>query len=103
MPLSQFITPITANCARTKATGRSASSTCSRLSETAWGSGRTTATSIKVMQDADAIVMDAADLIAQHGIDADMARRVVLQGMLGDQPLPLKRAAAQSFGQVVPS
>jgi len=55
------------------------------------------------MQDADAIVMDAADLIAQHGIDADMARRVVLQGMLGDQPLPLKRAAAQSFGQVVPS
>ena len=58
---------------------------------------------LKVMQDADAIVMDAADLIAQHGIDADMARRVVLQGMLGDRPLPLKRAAAQSFGQVVPS
>ncbi len=49
---------------------------------------------LKVMQDADVIVMDAADLIAQHGIDADTARRVVLQGMLGDQPLPLKRAAA---------
>jgi heterodisulfide reductase subunit D len=58
---------------------------------------------LKVMQDADVIVMDAADLIAQHGIDADTARRVVLQGMLGDQPLPLKRAAAQSFEQVVPS
>jgi heterodisulfide reductase subunit D len=58
---------------------------------------------LKVMQDADVIVMDAADLIAQHGIDADTARRVVLQGMLGDQPLPLKRAAARSFEQVVPS
>ena len=55
------------------------------------------------MQDADAIVMDAADLIAHHGIDADTARRVVLQGMLGDQPLPLKSGAATSFDQVVPS
>ena len=52
---------------------------------------------LKVMQDADAIVKDAADLIAQHGLDADTARRVVLQGMLGDQPLPLKGASRQIF------
>jgi heterodisulfide reductase subunit D len=56
-----------------------------------------------VMQDADAIMVDAADLIAQHGLDADTARRVVLQGMLGDQPLPLKGQAATVAGQVAPS
>jgi heterodisulfide reductase subunit D len=48
---------------------------------------------LKVMQDADAIVKDAADLMTQHGLDADTARRVVLQGMLGDQPLPLQGKA----------
>ena len=58
---------------------------------------------LKVMQDADAIMADAADLIAQHGLDADTARRVVLQGMLGDQPLPLKGQAATVAGQVAPS
>jgi len=41
------------------------------------------------MQDADAIVADCHDLIAQHGLDAELARSVVLKGMLGDQPLPL--------------
>ena len=45
---------------------------------------------LKVMQDADAIVKDAADLIKRHGLDADTARRVVMNGMLGDQPLPLQ-------------
>jgi len=45
---------------------------------------------LKVMQDADAIVQDAADLIAAHGLDAETARRVVVQGMLEDQPLPLQ-------------
>jgi heterodisulfide reductase subunit D len=58
---------------------------------------------LKVMQDADAIVKDAADLIAQHSLDADTARRVVLEGLLGDQPLPLKGGASQSSGQVAPS
>jgi Fe-S oxidoreductase len=58
---------------------------------------------LKVMQDADAIVRDAADLIAKHGLNADTARRVVLQGMLGDQPLPLRGAAAETFDPVVPS
>ena len=54
---------------------------------------------LKVMQDADAIVKDAADLIAQHGLDVDTARRVVLQGMLGDQPLPLQGKAVQAAEQ----
>ena len=58
---------------------------------------------LKVMQDVDAIMMDAADLIAQHGLNTDTARRVVLHGMLGDQPLPLRSGATPSFDPVVPS
>jgi hypothetical protein len=42
------------------------------------------------MQDADQIVAECLDLIAQHAIDARMARDVVVKAMLGDQPLPLK-------------
>jgi len=49
---------------------------------------------LKVMQDADAIVADCRDLIAQHGMDPEVAREVVLKGMLGDQPLPLAGAKA---------
>ena len=44
---------------------------------------------LKVMQDADAIVDDCADLIARHGLDAEEARRVVASAMLAEQPLPL--------------
>ena len=58
---------------------------------------------LKVMQDADAIVADAADLIAQHGLDPDTARRVVLDSLLGDQPLPLRHGTSQSEGQAAPS
>jgi len=45
---------------------------------------------LKIMQDADQIVAECRDLIAQHAIDAQMARDVVVKAMLGDQPLPLK-------------
>ena len=45
---------------------------------------------LKIMQDADQIVAECRDLIAQHAIDAQMARNVVVKAMLGDQPLPLK-------------
>jgi hypothetical protein len=38
----------------------------------------------------DAIVADAADLMKRHGVNLDAARKVVLNGMLGDQPLPLQ-------------
>ena len=45
---------------------------------------------LKLMQDADQIVADCADLIAQHGLDAGAARNIVVTSLLGDQPLPLK-------------
>jgi heterodisulfide reductase subunit D len=45
---------------------------------------------LKVMQDADAVVADAADLIARHGLDPETAKRVVVKSMLEDQPLPLR-------------
>jgi Fe-S oxidoreductase len=45
---------------------------------------------LKLMQDADQIVADCADLIATHALDAAKAREVVIKGMLADQPLPLQ-------------
>src|SRR5262245_13908372 len=45
---------------------------------------------LKIMQDANQIVAECQDLIAQHAIDAEMARNVVVKAMLGDQPLRLK-------------
>jgi heterodisulfide reductase subunit D len=45
---------------------------------------------LKIMQDADLIMSECSDLIARHGLDAGKVRDVVVKGMLGDQPLPLK-------------
>ena len=45
---------------------------------------------LKLMQDADRIVADCADLLAAHSLDAAKARAVVVKGMLADQPLPLR-------------
>ena len=45
---------------------------------------------LKIKQDVDAILADAADLVGYHRLDPDTARKVVLNGMLGDQPLPLR-------------
>jgi len=45
---------------------------------------------LKMMQDADQIVADCADLLAHHALDAAKAREVVVKGMLADQPLPLR-------------
>ena len=45
---------------------------------------------LKIMQDADAILADCQDLIAQHRLNAEDARDVVVKGMLADQPLPLR-------------
>jgi Fe-S oxidoreductase len=45
---------------------------------------------LKLMQDADRIVADCKDLIAQHSLDAATARSIIAKGMLADQPLPLK-------------
>ncbi|MCC7346276.1 MAG: (Fe-S)-binding protein [Variibacter sp.] len=46
---------------------------------------------LKLMQDADAILADCGDLMATHGLDAGIARQVVV-GMLQEQPLPLRGA-----------
>jgi Fe-S oxidoreductase len=52
--------------------------------------------SLKIKQDVDAIITDASDLMKRHGVDLDTARKVIVNGMLSDQPLPLqgKREAA---------
>ena len=44
---------------------------------------------LKIMQDADQIILECGDLIAQHALDPAKARDVVVKAMLGDQPLPL--------------
>jgi hypothetical protein len=46
---------------------------------------------LKIMQDADLIVAECRDLIAGHGLDPNLARDVVANAMLGEQPLPLSR------------
>ena len=48
---------------------------------------------LKIKQDVDAIITDSADLMKRHGVDLDTARKVIVNGMLGDQPLPLQGAA----------
>ena len=48
---------------------------------------------LKIMQDADQIVAECSDLIAQHALDVAAARNVIVKAMLGDQPLPLLKAA----------
>jgi Fe-S oxidoreductase len=45
---------------------------------------------LKIKQDVDAILADSAELLASHALDPDTARKVILNGMLGDQPLPLR-------------
>ena len=50
---------------------------------------------LKIMQDADAILADCQDLIAQHHLKVEDAREVVVKTMLADQPLPLRGSTAQ--------
>lgn len=45
---------------------------------------------LKIMQDADAILKDCGDLIAEHGLKFDVAHRAVSNAMLAEQPLPLR-------------
>jgi Fe-S oxidoreductase len=53
---------------------------------------------LKIKQDVDTIIVDASDLMKRHGVDLDTARKVIVSGMLADQPLPLHgaRVAAAS-------
>src|SRR4029077_16113510 len=46
---------------------------------------------LKIMQDADAIMADCQDLIAEHGLDRE-ATHAAIQAMLDEQPLPLRGA-----------
>jgi hypothetical protein len=50
---------------------------------------------LKLMQDADAIVADCQDLVAQHGLAPD-ATRAAVEAMLDEQPLPLRGSAEGS-------
>ncbi|HYZ22135.1 MAG TPA: (Fe-S)-binding protein [Rhodopila sp.] len=45
---------------------------------------------LKIMQDVDAILADAAPLIETNGLSLEDARTVILRDMLGEQPLPLR-------------
>jgi heterodisulfide reductase subunit D len=48
---------------------------------------------LKLMQDADQIISECGDLIAQHALDPTKARDVVVKAMLDDQPLPLQASS----------
>jgi heterodisulfide reductase subunit D len=47
---------------------------------------------LKIRQDVDAIISDTGDLMKRHGVNLDTARKVIVNGMLADQPLPLQGA-----------
>ena len=47
---------------------------------------------LKLMQDVDTILADSRDMIAQHRLDAEEVREVVLSDMLNDQFLPPDRS-----------
>jgi heterodisulfide reductase subunit D len=44
---------------------------------------------LKIMQDADAILADCADLVQEHGLDRE-ATRAAIQNMLDEQRAPLR-------------
>jgi hypothetical protein len=45
---------------------------------------------LKMLQDVDAVIADTQELIDAHGLDLDEVRSVILEDMLGEQPLPLR-------------
>jgi heterodisulfide reductase subunit D len=51
---------------------------------------------LKKMQDADAILADVMDLVEAHGLKLEEVREVVESHLLGEQPLPLRRNAAEA-------
>ena len=59
---------------------------------------------LKLMQDADQIVAECRDLIAEHALDPGSAREVIARGMLAEQPLPLlgKQASPQARPTATP-
>jgi Fe-S oxidoreductase len=57
---------------------------------------------LKLLQDADLVVAECRDLIAQHALDAALAREVVAKAMLGEQPLPLVGGGGAARSAQVP-
>ena len=55
---------------------------------------------LKTMQDVDAIIADCAALIEAHGLELDEVREVVIEDLLGEQYLPVDRAAHASALQL---
>ena len=51
---------------------------------------------LKKMQDTDAILADVMDLVEAHGLKLEEVREVVENHLLGEQPLPLRRKAAEA-------
>jgi hypothetical protein len=45
---------------------------------------------LKLMQDVDAILAEAAPMLETHNLELDEARAVILADMLDEQPLPLR-------------
>jgi hypothetical protein len=45
---------------------------------------------LKLMQDVDAVLADAAPLLAMNQVDLDEAREIVLTDILREQSLPLR-------------
>ena len=58
---------------------------------------------LKIKQDVDAIIADSADLLKQHGVNLDTARKVIVNGMLADQPLPLQGAREVAQRLIMPA
>ncbi len=48
---------------------------------------------MKLMQDVDAILAEAAPMIETHHLDLEEARTIIAKELLGEQPLPLGRGA----------
>ncbi len=54
---------------------------------------------LKMLQDADLIVAECRDLIAQHALDAAVARDVIAKAMFAEQPVPLGTGPGRAQAQ----
>jgi hypothetical protein len=57
---------------------------------------------LKKMQDTDAILADVMDLVEEHGLGLEEVRAVIEKDLLGEQPLPLRSAAASRSAESAP-
>jgi hypothetical protein len=102
----RYITPTIANCARTSTDWPFRIMNILEVIGESMGLHRHDRyKELKIIQDADQIVADCSELIAEHSLDPGNAREVVVKVLLGDQPLPLKGGMLQEqrAGVVAPS